>query len=131
MNKKGGVRMFTWVKGNVYTLILTLYPSNITLNSSAAGYFEDVRWCMIGIDAENSQLGIRPREIDLHLVEMDQLHKISLGKGYARITNKAIMEEIALLTHQKMDGLKVNARFDEKENMLIADLKDLINKNEG
>ena len=52
--------MFTWVKGNVYTLILTLYPSNITLNSSAAGYFEDVRWCMIGIDAENSQLGIRP-----------------------------------------------------------------------
>ena len=68
---------------------------------------------------------------DLHLVEMDQLHKISLGKGYARITNKAIMEEIALLTHQKMDGLKVNARFDEKENMLIADLKDLINKNEG
>ena len=78
MNKKGGVRMFTWVKGNVYTLILTLYPSNITLNSSAAGYFEDVRWCMIGIDAENSQLGIRPvskREIDLHLVEMDQLHK--------------------------------------------------------
>ena len=41
------------------------------------------------------------------------------------------MEEIALLTHQKMDGLKVNARFDEKENMLIADLKDLINKNEG
>ena len=100
--------MFTWVKGNVYTLILTLYPSNITLNSSAAGYFEDVRWCMIGIDAENSQLGIRPvskREIDLHLVEMDQLHKISLGKGYARITNKAIMEEIALVTHQKMDGL--------------------------
>lgn len=79
-------------------------------------------------------MGIRPvskREIDLHLVEMDQLHKISLGKGYARITNKAIMEEIALLTHQKMDGLKVNARFDEKENMLIADLKDLINKNEG
>lgn len=126
--------MFTWVKGNVYSLILTLYPSNITLNSSAASYFEDVRWCMIGIDKDNNQLGIRPvnkREIDLHLVEMDQLHKISLGKGYARISNKAIMEEIAILTHQKIDGLKVKARFDENENMLIADLNDLINQNKG
>ena len=45
--------MFTWIKGNAYTLVLTLYPNNITLNSSAASYFEDVRWAMIGLDKEN------------------------------------------------------------------------------
>lgn len=45
--------MFTWVKGNVYTLVLTLYPNNITLNSSAASYFEDVRWAMIGLDKDS------------------------------------------------------------------------------
>ena len=44
--------MFTWVKGNVYTLVLTLYPNNITLNSSAASYFEDVRWAMIGLEKD-------------------------------------------------------------------------------
>ena len=50
--------MFTWVKGNVYTLVLTLYPNNITLNSSAASYFEDVRWAMIGLDKDLSLIHI-------------------------------------------------------------------------
>ena len=75
--------MFTWIKGNAYTLVLTLYPNNITLNSSAASYFGDVRWAMIGLDKENMKLGIRPitkREIDLCLVSMDELQKYLLEK---------------------------------------------------
>lgn len=122
--------MFTWVKGNAYTLVLTLYPNNITLNSSAASYFEDIRWVMIGIDKENFRLGIRPitkREIDLHLVSMDQLHKVSLGKGYARISNKTVMEELAGILQRPLNGLKINAAFDDDENMLIADLWELRN----
>lgn len=120
--------MFEWVKGNVYSMILTLYPNNITLNSSAATHFQDVRWVMIGIDKENHQLGIRPisrREIDLNLVPMSQLHKISVGKGYARISNKMIIEELSAMIDQPIDGLKVNAVFDEGHDMLVADLHDL------
>lgn len=120
--------MFTWIKGNAYSLILTLYPTNITLNSSAASYFQDIRWCMLGIDHTQHQLAIRPitkREVDLHLVPLDQLHKVSVGKGYARISNKAIMEEIALLLQQPIDGLKIRAEFDDKENMLLADLHEI------
>lgn len=123
--------MFTWVKGNAYTLVLTLYPNNITLNSSAASYFEDVRWAMIGIDKENHCLGIRPitkREIDLKLVSKDQLHKVSLGKGYARISNKTVMEELAGIIQRPLNGLKINAEYDDKENMLIADLHELRNE---
>lgn len=121
--------MFEWVKGNVYTLVLTLYPNNITLNSSAASYFQDVRWSMIGLDKEALQLGIRPvtkREIDLHLVSLDQLHKVSVGKGYARISNKMIIEEIAGMIRQPINGLKINATFNEEENMLVADLSELV-----
>lgn len=121
--------MFEWVKGNVYTLVLTLYPNNITLNSSAASYFQDVRWSMIGLDKETNKLGIRPvtkREIDLHLVSLEQLHKVSVGKGYARISNKMIIEEIAGMIHKPINGLKINATFDEQENMLIADLAELV-----
>lgn len=127
--RKGGGCMFEWVKGNVYTLVLTLYPNNITLNSSAATYFQDVRWTMIGLDKEHYQLGIKPiakREIDLHLVSLDQLHKVSIGKGYARISNKMIIEEISEMINQPIEGLKVNATFDESENMLIADLHELV-----
>lgn len=121
--------MLEWVKGNVYTLVLTLYPNNITLNSSAASYFNDVRWTMIGLDKETKRLAIKPvtkREIDLNLVPLDQLHKISVGKGYARISNKSIIEEVSIMLHSSIDGLKVNASFDEKENMLIADLGELV-----
>ena len=117
--------MFTWIKGSAHSLILTLYPSNITLNSSASNYFQDVRWCMIGIDHEDMKLGIRPvskHDIDLHLVDKDDLHKISIGKGYARISNKSIIEEISNVINQEIDGLKIPAIFDEKEKILIADL---------
>ena len=48
--------MFEWVKGNVYTLNVTLYTSNITLNAAAASYFSDVRWVMIGFDKEKKQV---------------------------------------------------------------------------
>lgn len=121
--------MFEWVKGNVYSLIVTLYPTNITLNSSAASYFQDVRWSMIGLDKKNLQLGIRPitkRDVDLNLVSMEQLHKVSVGKGYARISNKMIIDEISGIIQQPITALKINAVFDEKENMLIADLSDLV-----
>ena len=41
--------MFEWVKGNAYTMLVTLYPNNFTLNNVAAAYFEDIRWCCIGL----------------------------------------------------------------------------------
>lgn len=127
--RKGGVKMFTWVKSSTYSLVFTLYPNNITLNSSAASYFGDIRWAMLGIDKENLCLGVKPvtkREVDLQLVSMDQLHKVSIGKGYARISNKGIMKEISNLIKQPIDGQKVDVVYDEKENVLIADLHDLV-----
>ena len=30
--------MFEWVKGNAYTMLVTLYPNNFTLNNVAAAY---------------------------------------------------------------------------------------------
>lgn len=121
--------MFEWVKGNAYTLILTLYPSNITLNSTAAGYFKDVRWCMIGVDKVHAQIAIRPvtkRDLDLQLVPMEHLHKVSVGKGYARISSKTLIEEIGAIIDQSIDGLKINATFDEEENMLVANFHELV-----
>ena len=58
----------------------------------------------------------------LKLIPLEQLHKVSMGKGYARISNKALIEEIAQLTGIECNGIKVPAQFDEREKMLIIDL---------
>lgn len=119
--------MFEWIPGNAYSTVVTLYPNNFTLNNTAATYFKDVRWCCIGLDKKALKVAIKPiakREIDLNLVPLDQLHKVSIGKGYARISNKLILDEIAALLHKECNGIKYNATFDEKERMLIIDLKE-------
>lgn len=123
--------MFTWVKGNAYALVVTLYPNNITLNNSAAAHFQDVRWAMIGIDHENRCVAIKPvtkREVDIKLVPLEQLHKVSIGKGYARISNKQVVEEISSVLGKEVDGVKFDAEFDDKQGLLIIDLNEITQK---
>lgn len=117
--------MFEWIKGNAYSLNATLYSGNITLNASAAYYFKDIRWVMVGLDDKNKKIAIKPitkRELDLKLVPLQHLHKISIGKGYARISNKAVIQNVEAMLQLKVDGLKFSAEFDDKENILIIDL---------
>ena len=120
--------MFEWIHNTVSTSTITLYPGNLTLNSSAASYFQDVRWVMLGVDHDQNQLANRPiskREIDLHLVDQNQLHRISIGNGYARISNKTIMKQIAAMIGREVNGEKVSAQFREEETLLVFDLKEL------
>lgn len=117
--------MYEWAKGNSYTMIVTLYSNNFTLNNVAAAYFDDIRWCRIGIDSVSNKVAIKPvtkREIDLKLQPMDQLHKVSMGKGYARISNKSILDEVSTLLQLDLNGIKFASSFDEHEKMLIVDL---------
>lgn len=117
--------MYKWMTGNSYSNIVTLYSNNFTLNSVACQYFQDIRWCLIGIDEASRKVAIKPvsaREIDLHLVQLEHLNKVSMGKGYARISNKHIIDEISTLIETECNGLKFVAQFDEKEKMLIVDL---------
>ena len=90
--------MFEWIHNTVSTSTITLYPGNLTLNSSAASYFQDVRWVM---------------------------HRISIGNGYARISNKTIMKQIAAMIGREVNGEKVSAQFREEETLLVFDLKEL------
>lgn len=127
----GGDAMFVWIKSNANQYILTLTNSSITLNASAANLFQHVRWCMIGIDGEQMRLAIRPvtkEEIDKQMVDVHALHKVSIGKGYGRISSKACMEELSQLLELELDTLKIEAKYDEENQYLIADLKTV---NEG
>ena len=119
--------MFTWVDGNMYHGIVTLYPNNFTLNHVASQPFKEIRWCRIGIDEQARKIAIRPvtkREVDLNLVPLKQLHKVSLGKGYARISNKMMINRISELIQNECNGIKFSAVYDEREKMLIIDLNE-------
>jgi hypothetical protein len=100
----------------------------ITLNNSAAVYFADTRWTLVGLDEENKLLAIKPvskNEYDLHLYPMEDLHKVSVGTGYARISNKAMMSAISSLLEMPLDSIKFLASWDDKEKMLIVDLNNI------
>lgn len=119
--------MFTWIDGNMYQGVVTLYPNNFTLNNVASKNFKDVRWCRIGIDETEAKVAIRPvtkREVELNIFPLKQLHKVSVGKGYTRISNKSIIDKVSEIIHQECSGLKFSASFDDREKMLIIDLND-------
>lgn len=120
--------MFEWTIGNAYAMTVTLYPNNFTLNSVASAKFEDCRYCMLGLNRDAKQVAIKvvtKEDIDLGLVPKEHLHKVSIGKGYARISNKVFMQEIADLMDFELikEGIKFKASFSEKEHMLIIDLE--------
>ncbi len=123
--------MFEWVSTTSNAPIITLYQNNFTLNSTAASYFENSEWCCVGINKEEKKIALRPvtkREIDLNLIPSHQLHKVSIGKGYGRISNKDIASEVCELLKINGAGEKFHATFDEKEKMLIVDLNDQVRR---
>lgn len=119
--------MYEWLTGNAHTLVVTLYNTNITLNNSAAAYFSDVRYATIGINRDLKQFVIRPvtkREVELKIVQLEHLHKVSIGKGYARISNKIVCDELSAIINENLEGQKYIARYDDKEKLLVINLSD-------
>lgn len=117
---------FQWVKGSTTNPAVTIYANNITLNNAAAKYMESSRYCLLGIDANSGCIAIKPiskRDLDLNLHDPTTLNKISMGKGYARISNKTFIDEINKALEQNTIGLKFEANYDEREEMLVVDLK--------
>lgn len=119
--------MYEWLTGNAHTMVVTLYNTNITLNNSAAAYFSDVRYATIGINRDLKQFVIRPvtkREVELKIVQLEHLHKVSIGKGYARISNKIVCDELSAIINENLEGQKYIARYDDKEKLLVINLSD-------
>lgn len=119
--------MFEWSIGNAFTMQVTLYATNITLNSVAKAKFDNVRYCQVGFNWKRKQIAIRPvtkEQIDLNLVDLESLYKFSQGKGYGRIANKDLISLIKANLKKDLDGQKFKASYDNDNNYLIVDLND-------
>ncbi len=119
---------FIWTKNDVATTSVTLYDTNITLNRAACKPFSNVRYVLLGFDQQNRQLAIKPVDktaIEMNLYPRSNLHRLSLGKSYGRVSNKRFMREIADFLNLHLEGkngLKYDARYDEKEKVMIVQL---------
>ncbi len=118
---------FEWTTKSQTTPSIMVYEANMTLNIAACEYFKDVKYALVGIDEETKQIGIKPvtkEDLDLGKYNKENLHKVAMGKSYARISNKAFIKRIAdaykISFTEK--GLKLECVFDYKQHILIAQL---------
>ena len=107
---------------------VTIYSTNLTLNTAACKHFENVQYVLLGVDKENNLLGIKPVDktaIDEGIYPSDQLHRISIGKSYGRVSNKNFIENLAREYHLDLSdkqGLKYPANFDVVHQILTVNL---------
>lgn len=123
--------MFKWIDGNVNTLIATINENSITLNQKAASYFENSRYVTVGINTTQNLVAIHPvtkEDIEHSVFTPQQLHKIHIGNGYAKITNKSLCQLIQNQLQYELNNTKFNSEYDDKNKYLIIDLNDEVRK---
>lgn len=117
--------MFQWIENTSNSLIVTLNPNTITLNQNAANYFKDVKYVRVGINCNLNQVAIHPvtkEDLEMNLFDIKQLHRISLGNGYGKITNKSLCQTLQTLTTTPFNNTKYEATYDQNERLLIFTL---------
>lgn len=120
---------FTWTTNDIATLTISIYETNITLNKATCKYFEEVNYVLLGYDDENDLVAIKPvtkDDIDNEIYPRDQLHRISLGKSYGRVTNKSFIENLSQKYHldfHKNQCYKYKAKHDAIHQMIIIDMR--------
>lgn len=121
---------FEWSKNDLIKKTVTIYNTNITLNKSACQHFENVQYVLLGLDRKNNVLGIKPinkEQLDSNVYQKEQLHRISIGKSYGRISNKNFIT--SLIHAYSLDikenlGFKYTASFDVIQQILLVNLKE-------
>ena len=119
---------FEWSTNDIATMTVTIYETNLTLNKAACVHFEDVNDVLLGIDRTARQIGIKPvtkQEIDENIYPKSQLHRISLGKSYGRISNKSFVLDLSVefdLDFSKQQCYKYKATYDIVHSIMIVQL---------
>lgn len=122
------VMNFEWSTNDIIKKTVTIYTSNLTLNKAACQYFDNVQFVLLGLDRENNLLGIKPitkEQLDANIYPEDQLHRISIGKSYGRVSNKNFIRNIIHeynLDIKDNQGIKYTASFDVIHQILLVNL---------
>ena len=113
---------------NSFKGVVSLYETNITLNTVAASNFENAYATMIGYSKKDNSLIIKSlnkEEATSGVYNKNDLHAISIKPSYGRINGKNIIRSIANfypLDFSKKSMYKFNCTWDVASKSLIIDL---------
>ncbi|MDD3191586.1 MAG: hypothetical protein PHP41_02400 [Bacilli bacterium] len=77
--------------------VVTVYETNITLNTVASAHFKNAYRTLIGYDQKSHALiikSISKDEVAMGLYKEDETHQISIKPSYGRINGKNIVRNI-------------------------------------
>lgn len=117
--------MYKWVKGNSFNKVATIYSGNITLNVPCISLFDNINWCVVGIDSSTKKVGIKcinKDDIAKKTFSEDTYNKVSIGKSFVRISNKSLIDEISALLKEEASGKKFAVSYNPKDKMIEIDL---------
>lgn len=115
---------------NSFKGIVTLYETNITLNTVAASNFENAYATMIGYSKKDNCLVIKhlnKEEATCGVYNKNDLHAISIKPSYGRINGKNIIRSIANfypLDFSNKNMYKFNCTWDAASKSLIVNLNE-------
>ncbi|MDD3171032.1 MAG: hypothetical protein PHO86_01805 [Bacilli bacterium] len=118
-----------WFSKNLQGVV-TIYETNITLNTVASSYFKNAYATLIGFNkAENVLLikALNKEEATLGNYGPSDLHDISIKPSYGRINGKGIVKnvcELFPLDFEKQNLYKFNCSWDETNKYLKIFLKE-------
>ena len=107
---------------------ISIYETNITINTVAAANFKNAYSTLVGYDADNKSLiikAISKEEVDMGLYNDCDLHPIAIKPSYGRISGKNIIKnicEFVPLDFSKQQFYKFYTNWNKEQRSLVIDL---------
>ena len=124
--------MIEWFSSKNRNDYVTIDAKSLTFSIGTKKILETAYKAMLGIDKEKNIIYLKLVNSDLaNRGDLDQsmLNHISIGKSYARITNKSFVEYLVqnnLINFNNKKCLKFKIDFDKSNSDLIINLKEEI-----
>ena len=124
--------MIEWFSSKNRNDYVTIDAKSLTFSIGTKKILETAYKAMLGIDKEKNIIYLKLVNSDLaNRGDLDQsmLNHISIGKSYARITNKSFVEYLVqnnLISFNNKKCLKFKIDFDKSNSDLIINLKEEI-----
>ncbi|MDY4936618.1 MAG: hypothetical protein SO087_00140 [Candidatus Onthovivens sp.] len=124
--------MIEWFSSKNRNDYVTIDAKSLTFSIGTKKILETAYKAMLGVDKNNGIIHLKLLNSDLaNRGDLDQsmLNHISIGKSYARITNKSFIDYLiqnGLINFKNNKCLKFKIYFDKSTNDLIINLKEEI-----
>ncbi len=119
--------MIKWFNVKERSGVASLYPNNITLNTTAMYPLDFAYKVQVGLD-DNGNIIIKPLTKDVvesGMLDECCLLKLEMHKSFARISSALLMKQIIEVLQLKMDKppIRFETTWDSVENILIINTK--------